>query len=166
MAWQEHLVSLAEAWDEENKRFKEGEEFILLVNTLREFGGWVGDKVERKFTGYEELKDLLKETLEKATAAMVKGQSEMRDNAGKYWGDYERNLRQCGIFKEIKAAGQILDSNEPAKAKIDTGEAVTDTIKDFLKKPVQWWAPDWLKKLIDLLFKIIDEILRIFSIFC
>lgn len=157
--WQRRHPALAEALGSGGQ----GREFECLGIALEQFGNWVG-KIATKDRGepYKNLGNLLEQTLKSASSLIQQHSDSMKDIAKDGWTHYQANLRQSKIFEEIGLASEILDSNEGTNGeKTDKGEAVIDTIKELLKKPFVWWAPKWVQDLIDSLFKVIDEILKL-----
>lgn len=163
MCWEEKLPSVVKALE------KPGNEFALLANSLKDFAEWVGDIAITSETDkhdrpvyYKDINELLIKNLKKVVTKVQENLEIMQKYAGDDWIKYQNNLRESGIFEELKLAGQLLKSNEESReSKVEKGEIVTNSIKDLLKKPFEWWAPKWVQDLIDSLFKIIDELLKL-----
>jgi len=161
MAWKEKLPSVA------NKEKREGNEFVVLARALKEFGTWIGEIGSAGAEDYRnDIKELLGKKLEQAFKECENRAPELEKSAKvmegeEAWKRYQDNLKNCGIFEELELAGSMLAGKESRETKVDKGQVATDTIKYLLKKPFGWWAKKWVQDLIDSLFKVINELLKL-----
>jgi len=77
---------------------------------------------------------------------------------------FEGVIQRSFILQELVALETLLNApNElvPQDEKQDKGEDSTESVKNLLKKPVEWWMPDWFKDFFDALLDTIDELLAL-----
>lgn len=75
---------------------------------------------------------------------------------------FETLLRKSFILQELVALETLLNAPESfveQDEKQDKGENTAESVKELLKKPAEWWAPDWLEEFFKVLLDVIDELL-------
>ena len=159
MPWEEKVPSL------ETALTTPGDEFRLLANSWKELLGFAGEVFTAGDPTYnqeidQQLIGLLNEKVSTAVEVCLENYEGMKAEAGEdQWLSYEKNLRESGIFDELRILAVILLADDSEKGKKGATGTGSKSVKNLLKKPFGWWTPKWVQDLVDAIFEVINEIL-------